>query len=280
MDSSENQAQSAWEAVPFVVEHLRLDRKPDGSFRPGASILMTPVLRTSGLLASLPAEEVKSLVFLLSFVTPNGRCLPSVQEMAVAMGVSEGKVRARMEHLARTHWLGKALVHEIKRPTGMDAYAPAPEILANVSWELDDPPIEPNGHLGLSVRDAIIAHSREQYTKPREEVEREIADFYGWPRPGDDQPSPSPAEEDPERADLRRRLFGIGIGGNQAERLLDEFPGERIRRQIEWLPYRNARDRARLLIAAIAADFEKPYGRYIEDDCGDAKTRELFDSKR
>ncbi|BDI31482.1 hypothetical protein CCAX7_35330 [Capsulimonas corticalis] len=267
MDRSETKAQSAWETAPFVIEHLRLDRKPDGSFRPSASILMTPVFRTSGLLASLPAEEVKSLILLLSFVTPNGRCLPSVQEMAAAMGVSEGKVRARMERLACTQWVGHALVHEIKRPTGMDAYAPAPEILADVSWEPDDiptPPVGPNGHLEHGVRDAIIAHSRHHYTKPRAEVEREIAEFYGWALPdgSQDAQSSSPKQriglEDPERARIRRLLFGVGIGGDQAEALMDEYPTERILRQIEWLPHRNARDRGRLLVAAIEADYEAP----------------------
>ncbi|BDI31486.1 hypothetical protein CCAX7_35370 [Capsulimonas corticalis] len=264
MDSSETQSQSAWETAPFVVEHLRLDRKPDGSFRPAASILMTPALRTSGLLASLPAEEVKSLIFLLSFVTPNGRCLPSVQEMALAMGVSENKMRARMNRLTDTQWLGKALVHEIKRPTGMDAYALSPEILAEAPWQPDDMQnlqVEPDGRLVHSVRDAIVAHSRERYTKPRADVEREIAEFYGWRRSEyaeKEETSEIAAKADPQRDDLRRRLFAVGVGGSQAEELLDAYPADQIHRQLDWLPYRNARNRSGLLLAAIEQDYAEP----------------------
>ena len=266
MDSSEIQSQSSWEAAPFVVEHLRLDRKPDGSFRPAAHVLLTPVLRMSGLLASLPAEELKSLIFLLSFVTPNGRLLPSVQELAGAMGISEGKARSRMERLTRLQWRGKAVAHEIKRQSGMDAYAPAPELLAELPCESDDaqnPPAEWSGCFGPSVREAVIAHSRERYTKPREEVEEQIAEFYGWKRREDTKSGKTSdlmADDDSERNDLRRRLFAAGIGGDQAEELLGNYPVDQIRRQIDWLPYRNARNRSRLLLAALEQDYEEPRG--------------------
>ena len=261
MDSSETQSQPLWETAPFVVEHLRLDRKPDGSFRPASRVSLTPALRKSGLLVALPAEELKSLIFLLSFVTPNGRLLPSVQELAGAMGISEGQTRVRMERLTRFQWRERAVAHEITRSSGMDAYAPAPEVLANVSGEADDmhkPSIAPNGDFGHGIREAIIAHSREQYTKPRADVEREIAEFYGWQAPRGAQADAD--GEDPERSDMRRKLFHLGIGGEQAEELLDSYPAERIQRQIEWLPYRNARNLSRFLLAAIEQNYEEPRG--------------------
>ncbi|BDI34143.1 hypothetical protein CCAX7_61940 [Capsulimonas corticalis] len=264
MDSSETQALSPWEAAPFVVEHLRLDPQPDGSFRPAACVLITPALRTSGLLASLPAAEMQSLLFLLSFVTPNGRCLPSVQELVAATGEPERSVRQRMERLAGAQWRGQPLAHEVERESGMDAFAPGRGVLADVLREPEPPS---NSGQGLreepqrSTRDAAIAHSRARYTRPRDEVERDIAEFYGWELPGgsgSNAGSTGGGAEDRERVELRRRLFSVGIGGDQAEAILDEFPAGRIRRQLDWLPYRKARERSRLLIAAIAEDYEEP----------------------
>jgi hypothetical protein len=66
---------------PFVVQHARQDALPDGHFTPSARIAITPGLRASGLLAALPGEEVKTLLAVLSCVTPNGRIEPSLPKL-------------------------------------------------------------------------------------------------------------------------------------------------------------------------------------------------------
>ena len=91
----DNQPQS-----PLAIILERLDVTPDGRFRPSAFIKLTKVFRTSGLLQALPPEELKSFFVLLSFLTPNGACSPTMQQLAGAMRVSQGKC-------SKTHSPGK-----------------------------------------------------------------------------------------------------------------------------------------------------------------------------
>src|SRR5579871_2190819 len=164
---------------PFVIELERLDLTQAGYFRPGASMKITSVLRTSGLLAAMPPEELKNLLFILTFVHPNGFCHATVQELSRSMRVSEGKVRARMQRLAEFRWQGRPLVTEIQRGNGLDAFTPAREILAVV--ERPTPPAEEPRPMSRGAgREAIVTRSRQRYARPRADVERGIAEQMGW----------------------------------------------------------------------------------------------------
>ena len=72
---------------PFLVEHRR-DAEASGSFVPSARLVLTPGLRTSGLWEVLPPEELRDLVLLLTFLTPNGWVRPALPELADAMRAS------------------------------------------------------------------------------------------------------------------------------------------------------------------------------------------------
>lgn len=61
-----------------------------------------------------------------------------------------------------------------------------------------------------------------------------------------------------ERDQLILELVQVGVHQRKAENLVRRFPAERIRRQLEWLPYRSARRPAPLVIAAIENDYDKP----------------------
>ncbi len=235
-------------AKPFIIEHLRRDQTKSGYFTPGAQVVLTSALRTSGLLLALPAEDIKNLLFLLSFVTPNGHVLPSVQELAAAMHVSEAKVRMRMQRLCQFEWQGQPLASEITRETGMDGYtlsreAVAVEEAAQPPMETAAPPLPPTAG-----REAVIAYSRQHYTRPRAEVERQIAEQMGWTEK---------AVEGPE-GEVRRRLIAMGVTREQIDALLARHSLEDIQRQLDWLPYRHAKSPVRFLIAAIEGSYEPP----------------------
>src|SRR5688500_17210334 len=102
----------------FVSELLRLAVTPDGSFRPGSAVQITTSLRTSGLLRTLPPEEVKTLLAMLTFTTPNGDCLPTLPELAQAMAVSEGQARQRLERLMQFPWQGQPLAFLVPAESG------------------------------------------------------------------------------------------------------------------------------------------------------------------
>ena len=90
MIPQENQTQP-----PLCIVLEKLDMTPDGHFRPSAFIKLTKVFRTSGLLHALPSDELKSLFTLLSFLTPNGDCSPTLSQLAGAMRLSQAKTKAR-----------------------------------------------------------------------------------------------------------------------------------------------------------------------------------------
>lgn len=56
---------------------------------------------------------------------------------------------------------------------------------------------------------------------------------------------------------LAGRLLQIGVSGHQVRRLL-LHDLDKVERQLDWLPYRSARKKASLIVAAIEQDYEAP----------------------
>lgn len=244
--------------TPFVIEHLQLDRTGAASsgdavhFTPAAKLIVTPSLRTQGLLSLLPDAEAKSLLLLLTFLRPEGRCEASVVEIAAALSISAGKARARMERLAAVRWRGKSVVHTFPRqPEGLDSFVLDAHVAEERAIAVGSSPPATRAEPPSSLRDAIIARSRQEYANPRAAVERQIAEQLGH------APVPVVAEAGPA-GDARRGMAAAGLSQEQIDYLMDAFPLERIERQISWLPHRHARNPAKLLVAAIQHDYEPP----------------------
>lgn len=58
--------------------------------------------------------------------------------------------------------------------------------------------------------------------------------------------------------ELVLELIHLGVGLRKARSLVDQYPVERIERQLSWLPLRAARRPASLLISAIENDYDPP----------------------
>ena len=67
-------------------------------------------LRTSGLLAKLSDKNFRTLVCLSTFMDAEGRCYPSQEALAKALGISRTAVTKRMKSLLSFGWNGKTLV--------------------------------------------------------------------------------------------------------------------------------------------------------------------------
>jgi len=233
---------------PLTIYLERLYQTKSGYFRPGAFVKLTKGLRTSGFLQALPAEDVKNLLFLLTFITPNGDCHATTLQLADVMQVSQAKVKARMQRLEKLLWQGQPVVHYLPSETGLDRYSLAPHVVrveeapAVAFPETQSPPIHAAG------REAVINHSREHYAHPRADVERLIAEQMGWQEPEGADPI----------AHVKWRLSRLGVSPEQVEFLVTNFDVERIQRQLDWLPYRNARKPAHFIIAAVEHDYEEP----------------------
>jgi hypothetical protein len=61
-----------------------------------------------------------------------------------------------------------------------------------------------------------------------------------------------------DRDQLILELVEVGVSVRKAENLVKRFSGDRIRRQLDWLPYRSARRPASMIIAAIENNYDEP----------------------
>jgi hypothetical protein len=75
------------------------------------------------------------------------------------------------------------------------------------------------------------------------------------PQPPVGSPDDAPLSETDE---LVLALVEVGVSVRKAEYLVGNFPAERIKRQLKWLPQRPARRPASLLIVAIERDYDAP----------------------
>ena len=245
--------------TPFVVEHRQEDRTPDGRHRPASRLVLTSALRTEGLWAALPPEDLRTLILMLTFLTPNGWCRPTLLELAEAMRVSQAKAKGRMERLTGTQWRGQPLVAALPRPDGLAAYVPGRALVAHE----DAPPPEPTAAPALpsAGREAVVAHSRARYATTRAEVEAQIGQMMGWDKRM--EAPPAFAGEDPAAAEGKRRAFAamasLGVPREQALDLLARFPLEAVERQLEWIGLRRAKSPGRYLVAAVENDYDAPF---------------------
>jgi hypothetical protein len=235
----------------------------------------------------IPPEDLKNLIYLLSFARDDTVCQASLQQIAHAMGVSIGRARARMEHLSQIRWNGASIVRPIRRFTE-EAYQLSPGLITNrneidhshttstkgdqpgtslkvVGTKSTDVPDAPPQHAPSEV---VVELSRKKHGTPREAVERNIANQMGW-----EYPFRSPneirreTEEDgvkpitkqsSEAREVQQSLVSVGITEDQAADLIAEFPLDRMRQQLAWLPLRNAKNKASFLIAAIRLNYDAP----------------------
>ena len=252
---------------PLCIVLEKLDLTPDSHFRPSAFIKLTKAFRTSGLLHTLPPEELKSFFTLLSFLTPNGDCSPTLAQLASEMRISQTKTRARMQRLCQFRFEGEPLVVASTRGDGQEIYALKSHLIPTVEQSVEAPKPEP---LQAVPRQRLIEYSRNRYAKTREEVEKQIAELNGWDVPPliAEQIADAAAETalqdeatPPQQKELRRRMQNAGIAPDQIEYLFSNFDLERIEKQLGWMPFRQARNPSAYLVAAIVHDYEEPIYR-------------------
>jgi len=247
---------------PFVI-YLAHEDKMQGSWRPRAMLGITPALRTSGFLSAIEPDELHSLLVLLSFLSPDGRLVAFTLSLAQALGTSPAKARTRFERLCEVRWLGQPIVFATQRGDGLDGFAPIPGFIPLVEEPQHDEHVP---IIRVVPREAVIAHSRRTYARTRGEVEREIESMMNWKKT---QPSQSPQQGTPpqrvtpltvtsEQAELRAQLLEVGLLPEQADDLMRRYNGLRIRRQLAWLPRRQAKNAAGYLLAAIKDDYAAP----------------------
>lgn len=176
--------------------------------------------RREGLLALLLPEVWQMLCALLSFTCRDGARRFTVDQLGVALGLSREQALVRLDQLVQTEWQGAPLaVLERDAQGEITGAALAPlEILTGARA-----PLLTDTEPPLSALPVIPASSTL-----------------------------------PKAHDLAASLEAVGLNPEQVERLVHQFPPERIQRQLDWLPARQARNPAALLIRAIEGDWGPP----------------------
>jgi hypothetical protein len=240
------QLQASDEDRPFAVEHLRIE-ETQAEFTPAARLAITAALRTSGLLAVLDDAHARTLLALLSCLSPNGEARAAAFQVAEVLGTYERDARSRLERLAAAIWRGGPVVLRSEHGTLLPSYAVAPGLLSD-----EHPQPEPEVTvlpIPAAGREAVVQASRTAYAVPRAEAEAAVAEQLGIPEF---------ADSDSPEGEAWRGLMAAGVPKVQARELVDEYPAEEILRQLEWLPARNAREPARFIVAAIRERYGQP----------------------
>lgn len=230
---------------PFLVEIRQERLQRNGSFIPASSLKITESLRTSGLLHALEPDELKSLVYLLTFLTPEGNCTVSSPILASGMKISTHQAKARMHRLAKRRFLENAIVTEVARENGLFTYSLHPRWVGYEHLTVSPP--HSTSPVRVSSRSTVVAHSRQQYARPRAEVEKMVAEQLGHD-----------ITETEEQQKLRIRLENAGLNGQQAKEVIAAHPADVIAQQLDWLPYRHAKNPAGYLLAAIEGQYQEP----------------------
>lgn len=256
-------------------------------------VFLTRGLVTSGFLSAITPEDLKTLLYLLTYVEKDGRCQPIIEQLARDMAVSAAKVKSRLARLSQVRWNGRPVVVQTRR-MGTEAYQLASSFLGVGEISTTDQtatmapgqrshtpltPAQPSSvesthpdgtsePPGLVSTRQIIEASRRSYGEPREAVERNIAKQMGWQYPfqspnekrreTEESPNVQERASSDRQASLHDRLIAKGITSDQAQFLTENYPINRIERQLDWLPYRNAKNPASFLVAAIREDYEAP----------------------
>ncbi len=242
-------------APPFTIEQVRLKAPGagDSGFTPAARLYMDTGAFRAGLLRELSDENLRTLLAVLACATANGRVETTPHRVADLLGISHGRARERLLRLTSTPYQGNTVLRVRRTESGLELFSPSPQVLATHDAGDDrEKPVVDNGskHAATSHRQAIIEHSRVSHAKPRAEVEREVLKQLGLPEP-------ESFDESPE-GELRRRLSAIGMERDTATALIGEFGLDAVIRQLNWLPYRGAKDPARYLAAAVRGHYAEP----------------------
>jgi len=175
------------------------------------------------------------LVHLLSFKMTKAAPWPSVRKLGERVGLSESAVRRRLRKLHK-----RKLILREARTGRSNEYNLQP--LAAALRELA--PVVPRGSReGARGRGERNGQQRRQALGASDRLTRTTDIDEG---------------EEEQQNNIIASLTREGVRGSVALRLLDRYGEAACRRQLEWLPYREARERAAVLVESIKKGWGPP----------------------
>jgi len=217
------------------------------------TITISRDIRTSGLLA-MPSQDLQTLICLMTYTNEYGNCIVSGRDIARSLNLSEKQGVERLRRLLELRFHGKPLVvndgmgrnsgrfakgrYSVSALPGMEFGLCSRRYDAQASEE-GCFPLPPGKTVKLSdVKPASVSSADDN------SVVDNIKQQKGKVQEGE--------------SGLLELLRKHGVTESTASELAQDYPADRIARQVEMISYRNARDPAAMLVKAIRDDWAPP----------------------
>lgn len=231
-------------------------------------------IRISGLLARLSPQDLQTLVCLLTYADSDGRCMLSGRDVGRALNLSEKQGIERLKRLRQLRFHGKPLVttdggkHLRRFARSRYRILPAPGLQIG----LRKPRGEEAEDRGSPSQEALFPLPPGETVKflatggrPGKPTSGSRGDTAGGNDAGnynnkttEQTKDEGEVKEGKKKRVLFRLLRDLGVNEPMAVDMVRSYPAGRIRRQMEMLPYRDARDPAAMLVKAIREDWDAP----------------------
>lgn len=235
---------------PFLVEHLRLD-ETHSDFTPSARLHLTKHAATSGFLRVLSGNQARILLALMTSLTPNGDVRTTERYIAKALGIPTPVAAFWLRMFSYRKFAGQPIIHRLERDEGLRIYTLSN---AHVQHQLQPPKGDPPIIRKVVGREAVIDHVRSTYATHAADVEKTVMQQLGL------HPEELLGNDE---AMVWQELRCLKIKRADIQSLIDTFGVARIKQQIEWLPERQSKNRARTLVAALINNYGRP--RRLQD---------------
>jgi hypothetical protein len=231
--------------VCFAVFHEQIVKSQRSQpLEPVIGVL--PNLAECGLLSALSGVQAKVLLAMLAQTPHSGSPRTTAHLVARKLHIPAPIAGAWLLAFSRMRFKGMPVVHRMRSDNGLVFY-----VLDNSLFEHRDRPDLRGDDSTVTTpnREAVMAHTRENFARPRPEVEQDVLLQLGH----------HPEEQlDTPEAMIWSEMRYLGFERDDILALIERFGVERVRRQILWLPKRRTRNRARTLVETVIRDDGPP----------------------
>jgi hypothetical protein len=218
------------------------------------TITISRDIRTSGLLA-MPSQDLQTLICLMTYTNEYGNCIVSGRDIARSLNLSEKQGVERLRRLLELRFHGKPLVvnegmgsNSGKFAKGRYSVAPLPGMEFGLCSRRYDGQASEEGCFPLPPG-KIVKLSDEKPASVSSADDSNVVDNIKQQDEGKVQEGES---------GLLELLRKHGVTESTASELAQDYPADRIARQLEMISYRNARNPAAMLVKAIRDDWAPP----------------------
>lgn len=232
--------------------------------KPSLSIHIDSRIRTSGFLAHLSPQNLQTLLCLMTYSDDNGVCVASGRDVARCLDLSEKQGSERLRRLSQSRFDNKPVITtDGLGRAGSGRFAKGRFRISSLPglyiWLGRNMVRKSGGYGSPSVEGGFLVSPGETVKLASGSTEDnhkgEYNNINGVVNNKTTQQTGMYKDNQNEMLELLR---DTGVSEFTAQEMVRHYPAERIKRQTELLPYREARDPAAMLVKSIREDWVPP----------------------